>query len=136
MKKFSNWIFLTTAIGALLFLNACYRHDSLSSVVTFEGAVFQGVYDSNTQQVKYSGPLAGVKVFCEKYEGYALTDSAGRYTLKVSPAMRRFEGPDYDIYTLWTEDGSGGDEKITIKAKAGQTIQVKPFLIYSHSYQQ
>jgi len=130
--KFKNIIFiLICAIIPLLMATACDRNSTFEDQLTFEGHVYYGHIDQITNLLVVDGAAAGATVTCSNYAESAKAASDGSYSLTIK-GVRGFQGIDTETYSLQASF-NGGDEKITVNGKPGDTIKARDFIIYKHT---
>ena len=134
MFSITGPIIVTCALMCLT-LTGCNKSLVYDNEVTFKGYVYAGHngQDANGNSVIINnGPISGATVTAVGHSSSVSSASDGSYILAV-PAVRTFSAPDTDTYTLEAHTPSGSDEKITASGKPGETVNVRGFVLTSHT---
>ena len=103
--------------------------------ITFRGEVYSATVSTTTSLITPGLALTGATVQVEDYGNSVKTGASGEYSLQIE-AYRSFFSPKADQYkiTAFHPRGSGGgDESVYIKARPGDSIEVRPMLIYEYT---
>ncbi|HBU68749.1 MAG TPA: hypothetical protein DEE98_00015 [Elusimicrobia bacterium] len=134
MKKYFYFC-VTALVSALIFAGCQNNNSTLEDTVTFKGSVSLGqvIVDANgNQTITVTGAAPNAAVVCENTGDSVKSASDGSYTLKAK-AVRQFTALNAETYTLSAFDQNGGDEKITVSGKPGETVNVRGFILYKHT---
>jgi len=143
MKREISFLFMVLFSFSIFFILGCGR--TFESKITFKGKVyyawtktyFNGV--STVTVLNPTNPASDAIVNVVGYDDVAHADSSGSYTLTIK-TYRQFLSNNKDLYTIqamsprsFSSEKIASDEYTTVYAKPGDTIEVRPLLLYQYT---